>query len=265
MMFLAAIAAAFWLFARGGSRARARSPGAGRRIRAAAGAPAPAGTPGTANACLATSPDQSSVRAPLRNLRSGREVLIANTPELQALTWIDPQSRNDQPTRRRPRYRASGRHGGATPCSSHGGPRHASAPGRDLGRPVFAAAARIAPGKVQALAAIAGAFGQPGQVPWASVLAGFSVDNLLRYGTPAEVLSRYTVTLLDAPGQVLAGTPAAAPHSNTSLAALGGRPALQQLRHPITRWAMGWCCVAQVVPHLAGRGGQWRCSGWWAL
>ncbi len=38
------------------------------------------------------------------------------------------------------------------------------------------------------------------------VLGEYSIDSLLRYGTPTEVLARYAVTLLDAKGQVLAGT-----------------------------------------------------------
>jgi PAS domain-containing protein len=39
------------------------------------------------------------------------------------------------------------------------------------------------------------------------VLGEYSIDSLLRYGTPTEVLARYAVTLLDGNNQVLAGTP----------------------------------------------------------
>ena len=42
------------------------------------------------------------------------------------------------------------------------------------------------------------------------LLAEYSVDGLMRYGTPTEVLARYAITFLDANGQVLAGTPLAA-------------------------------------------------------
>ncbi|MEG0446981.1 MAG: PAS domain S-box protein [Comamonas sp.] len=39
------------------------------------------------------------------------------------------------------------------------------------------------------------------------LLGEFSVDSLLRYGTPTEIMARYAVTMLDSQGQVLAGTP----------------------------------------------------------
>ncbi|WP_460479485.1 PAS domain S-box protein [Comamonas humi] len=38
------------------------------------------------------------------------------------------------------------------------------------------------------------------------ILAEFSIDNLLRYATPTEVLARYAVTMLDAHGHIIAGT-----------------------------------------------------------
>ena len=41
------------------------------------------------------------------------------------------------------------------------------------------------------------------------LLAEFSVDSLLRYGTPTEVMARYAITMLDSQGLVLAGTPLA--------------------------------------------------------
>ncbi len=41
------------------------------------------------------------------------------------------------------------------------------------------------------------------------LLAEFSIDNLLRYATPTEVLARYAVTLKDGNGTTIAGTPLA--------------------------------------------------------
>src|SRR5690606_34330028 len=41
------------------------------------------------------------------------------------------------------------------------------------------------------------------------VLGEYSVDNLLRYGAPSELLARYALTLLDGHGRVLAGVPLA--------------------------------------------------------
>ena len=43
------------------------------------------------------------------------------------------------------------------------------------------------------------------------ILAEYSVDSLLRYGIPTEVLARYALSLRDDRGQVLAGTPLVAP------------------------------------------------------
>jgi PAS domain S-box-containing protein len=39
-----------------------------------------------------------------------------------------------------------------------------------------------------------------------SVMAEFSIDGLLRYGTPGEVLTKYAVALVDASGNILAGS-----------------------------------------------------------
>ena len=44
------------------------------------------------------------------------------------------------------------------------------------------------------------------------VMGEFSVDGLLRFGVPSEVMARYTVNLLDDRGMVLAGTVSTPPH-----------------------------------------------------
>ena len=49
------------------------------------------------------------------------------------------------------------------------------------------------------------------------VLGEYSIDSLLRYGTPTEVLARYAVTLLDGKNQVLAGTPLGPRNAATQL------------------------------------------------
>lgn len=50
-----------------------------------------------------------------------------------------------------------------------------------------------------------------------AVLVEFSVDNLLRYATPSEVLSRYTITLQDAQGQTLSSPVATPPKQRFAL------------------------------------------------
>ena len=49
------------------------------------------------------------------------------------------------------------------------------------------------------------------------VLGEYSVDSLLRYGTPTEVLARYAVSVLDGKNQVLAGSPLGPRNTATQL------------------------------------------------
>lgn len=49
-----------------------------------------------------------------------------------------------------------------------------------------------------------------------TVMAEFSIDSLMRYATPSDLLARYAVTLTDGHGAIIAGTPLTAPRqSNT--------------------------------------------------
>jgi len=136
---------------------------------------------------------------------SRAEALISQYPELQAITWIDDKRR----------IRAS--HAAPTVASSQlriagevlkpGETADTFGLARDLQQPVysqpFATAGESAPLlQLQVPLAAQGKFS-------GVVLGEYSIDSLLRYGTPTEVLARYAVTLLDGHGQVLAGTPLA--------------------------------------------------------
>lgn len=131
------------------------------------------------------------------------EALISQYPELQAVTWIDE----------RMRIRAS--HAAPTVSSSQlrvigesirsGETADTYLLARDMQQPVYSQPLSVkdeAPPLLQL------------QVPLSAqgkfagvVLSEYSIDSLLRYGTPTEVLARYGVTLLDSNGNVLAGTP----------------------------------------------------------
>ncbi len=131
------------------------------------------------------------------------EALVSQYPELQAITWIDERGR----------IRAS--HAAPTLAGNQVRvPGEVLRPGdtadhfwltRDLQQPVYvqpSAAANEATALLQMHVPlnVQGKFG-------GVVLGEFSIDSLLRYGTPTEVLARYAVTLLDAKEQVLAGSP----------------------------------------------------------
>jgi len=140
------------------------------------------------------------------------ESLISQYPELQAITWIDE----------RRRIRAS--HAAPTVTSSQlringevlrtGDAADLFGLARDTLQPVYAQP-KLTSGDMVPLLQL--------QVPLAPqgifggvVLAEFSIDSLLRYGIPTEVLARYAVTLLDGSNHVLAGTPLP-PRSNALL------------------------------------------------
>ena len=133
------------------------------------------------------------------------ETLISQYPELQAITWIDE----------RRRIRAS--HAAPTLASSQlriagevlkpGDTADTFGLARDLQQPVYAQPAAAA-GDSAPLLQLQVPLNQQGK--FAGVVLGeYSVDSLLRYGTPTEVLARYAVTLLDSNDQILAGTPLA--------------------------------------------------------
>lgn len=134
---------------------------------------------------------------------SRAEPLISQYPELQALTWIDERRRirasHAAPTVTSSQLRVSGE------VLKPGDTTNLFNLTRDLHQPTYsqpiAAAGESTPLlQLQVPLSNQGKFG-------GVVLAEYSIDSLLRYGTPTEVLARYAVTLLDGKGQTLAGTP----------------------------------------------------------
>ncbi len=136
------------------------------------------------------------------------EALISQYPELQAITWIDERGHirasHAAPTLSGGQMRMPGE------VLKKGDTADAFDLTRDLQQPVYvqpvAGNGEATPLlQLQVPLNVQGKFG-------GVVLGEYSIDSLLRYGTPTEVLARYAVTLLDAQHQVLAGT-ALAPRS----------------------------------------------------
>ena len=141
------------------------------------------------------------------------ETLINQYPELQAVTWIDGYGRirasQAAPTVPSSQLRVPGEMLQALKAQKPGGIRDETADTfdltRDLQQPIYtqpvARADDAAPFlQLQVPLNVQGKFS-------GVVLAEYSIDSLLRYGMPNEVLARYAVTLLDANRHVLAGTP----------------------------------------------------------
>ncbi|GKT25229.1 PAS domain S-box protein [Acidovorax sp. SUPP3334] len=130
------------------------------------------------------------------------EGLISQYPELQAISWIDDRRRirasHAAPTVTSGQLRVAGE------VLKNGDTADTFSLARDLQQPVYAQPTGTE-GETAPLLQL--------QVPLAAqgkftgvVLAEYSIDSLLRYGTPTEVLARYAVTLLDGRDQVLAGS-----------------------------------------------------------
>ncbi len=140
---------------------------------------------------------------------SRAEALISQYPELQSITWIDERRRirasQAAPTVTSSQLRVTGE------VLKTGEAADLFKQARQLRQPVYslptAGAGDTAP--LLQLQVPLSPHDQFGGV----VLAEYSIDSLLRYGTPTEVLARYAVTLLDGRGQVLAGTPLAPRHN----------------------------------------------------
>ena len=130
------------------------------------------------------------------------EALITQYPELQSITWIDEQQRirasHSAPTVHSEQLRIVGE------ILKPGDTAKTYALVQDLQQPVYAQSVALAgePAPLLQLQVPLNSTGGFGGV----VLGEYSVDSLLRYGTPTEVLARYAVTMLDGSGKLLAGT-----------------------------------------------------------
>lgn len=131
------------------------------------------------------------------------ESLINQYPELQAITWIDERGRvrasYAAPTLSSAQLRMAGE------VLKSGDTASAFELVRDLQQPLYTQPT-ASDGESTPLLQLQIPLNTQGR--FAGVVLGeYSIDSLLRYGTPTEVLARYAVTLLDSRGQVLAGTP----------------------------------------------------------
>jgi len=131
------------------------------------------------------------------------DLMTTQYPEMQALTWIDETGRvrisQSAPTLAGSQMRLTGEL--LRPGPTQEGFRQV----QQLEQPVYLLP-DLTPDKPVPLLQL--------QVPLTThdrfagvLLAEYSVDSLLRYGTPTEVLSRYAVTLVNTQHQLLAGSP----------------------------------------------------------
>jgi len=167
------------------------------------------------------------------------EALISQYPELQAITWIDD----------RRRIRAS--HAAPTLASSElriagevlkpGDTADTFGLARDLQQPVYAQPAATS-GDATPLLQLQVPLNNQGKFSGV-VLGEYSIDSLLRYGTPTEVLARYAVTLLDSKNQVLAGTPLGPRNKATQL--LPWTPKANEYEIPVSPVGNGLVLRAQ--------------------
>ena len=170
---------------------------------------------------------------------SRAESLISQYPELQAITWIDE----------RRRIRAS--HAAPTLASSElriagevlkpGDTADTFGLARDLQQPVYAQPAATS-GDSTPLLQLQVPLNNQGKFSGV-VLGEYSIDSLLRYGTPTEVLARYAVTLLDGKNQVLAGTPLGPRNTATQL--LPWSPRANEYEVPVSPVGNGLVLKAQ--------------------
>ncbi|HNZ91560.1 MAG TPA: PAS domain S-box protein, partial [Acidovorax sp.] len=133
---------------------------------------------------------------------SRAESLISQYPELQAITWIDERRRirasHAAPTLGSSELRVAGE------VLTAGDTADTFGLARDLRQPVYSQPTATQ-GDAPPLLQLQVPLNQQGKFGGV-VLGEYSIDSLLRYGTPTEVLARYAVTLLDGKSQVLAGT-----------------------------------------------------------
>ena len=167
------------------------------------------------------------------------EALISQYPELQAITWIDERRKirasHAAPTLSSQQLRVAGE------LLKPGETADTYGLARDLQQPVYAQPA-AAKGDASPLLQLQVPLNNQGK--FAGVVLGeYSIDSLLRYGTPTEVLARYAVTLMDARNQVLAGTPL--PPRNPATQLLPWTPKANEYEVPVSPVGNGLVLRAQ--------------------
>ena len=148
--------------------------------------------------------DISNGELNVREFNGRAESLISQYPELQALSWVDDRHKvlatQSAPSLMGSQVRTAGEK------FKPGETESVFGLARDLLQPVYSQpVGGSEPStllQLQIPLTVQGHFA-------GVVLAEYSIDGLLRYGAPTEVLARYAVTLQDGNGQMLAGTPLA--------------------------------------------------------
>ncbi len=170
---------------------------------------------------------------------SRAESLISQYPELQAVTWIDEKRRirasHAAPTLGSSELRVTGE------VLTPGDTADTYELARDLQQPVYSQPIATQ-GDPTPLLQLQVPLHQRGKFSGV-VLGEYSIDSLLRYGTPTEVLARYAVTLLDGKNQVLAGTPLARRNPGTQLQAWS--PSANEYEVPVSPVGNGLVLRAQ--------------------
>ena len=149
--------------------------------------------------------DVSNKDVELPQFHQRAEALIGQYPELQAITWIDEAGRirasHATPTIASAQVRVAGE------VLRRGDTQKVFALSRSTQQPVYSQPG-LEPDESVPLLQLQVPINTQGN--FAGVVLGeYSVDSLLRYGTPTELLARYAMTLVDGKGQVLAGVPLA--------------------------------------------------------
>jgi len=134
---------------------------------------------------------------------SRAEALISQYPELQSITWIDSQRRilasQSAPTVSSDQLRIP------REVLRAGDALEAYQLAREMQQPIYVQGLAHK-GEAAPLLQLHVPLAQDGRYI-GELLGEYSVDSLLRYGTPTEIMARYAMTMLDSRGQVLAGTP----------------------------------------------------------
>ncbi|MBJ2139709.1 PAS domain S-box protein [Delftia acidovorans] len=134
---------------------------------------------------------------------SRAEALISQYPELQSITWIDSQRRilasQSAPTVSSEQLRIP------REVLRAGDALEAYQLAREMQQPIYVQGLAHK-GEAAPLLQLHVPLAQDGRYI-GELLGEYSIDSLLRYGTPTEIMARYAMTMLDSRGQVLAGTP----------------------------------------------------------
>ncbi|MHB1112095.1 MAG: PAS domain S-box protein [Acidovorax defluvii] len=170
---------------------------------------------------------------------SQAESLISQHPELQAITWIDEKKRirasHAAPTLGSSELRVAGE------VLTPGDTADTFELARDLQQPVYSQPTATQ-GDSAPLLQLQVPLSHQGKFSGV-VLGEYSIDSLLRYATPTEVLARYAVTLLDGNNQLLAGTPLGP--RNSSIPVVPWRQNANQYEVPVSPVGNGLVLRAQ--------------------